>query len=65
MGCIFGGNRHPQLSGSKFKQGKFKWAWIASEHEVQVSNSSERVANKPSSVESKCNKDLPTQGDLL
>ena len=65
LGCIFGGNRHPQLLGSKFKEGKFKWAWITSECEVQVSDSSEQVANKPSSVESNCNKDLPTQGDLF
>jgi hypothetical protein len=37
----------------------------SSEREVQVSDSSERVANKPSSVESNCNKDLPEQGDLI
>ena len=59
MGCIFGGNRHPQLLGSKFKQEK------SSEREFQVSDSSERVENKPSSVKSNCNKDLPAQGDLF
>ena len=65
LGCIFGGKRHPQLLGNKFKQGEFKWAWIESEREVQVRNSSERVANKPSSIDSNCNKDLPGQGDIL
>jgi hypothetical protein len=37
----------------------------SSEREVQVSDSSERVADKPSSVESNCNQDLPAQGDLI
>ena len=37
----------------------------SSEHEVQASDSSERVADKPSSVDSNCNQDLSTQGDLL
>jgi hypothetical protein len=36
-----------------------------SECEVQASDSSERVANNPSSIESNCNQDLPAQGDLI
>jgi hypothetical protein len=37
----------------------------SSEREVQVNDSSERVASKPSFVESNCNQDLPAQGDLI
>jgi hypothetical protein len=43
---------------------KFKRS-STSEREVQVNDSSERVADKPSFVESNCNQDLPAQGDLL
>ena len=33
--------------------------------EVQVSDSSERVVDNPSYIESNCNQDLPAQGDLI
>jgi hypothetical protein len=37
----------------------------SSRKQIQASDSSERVADKPSSVESNYNQDLPTQGDLI
>ena len=37
----------------------------SSKREVQASDSSERVVDKPSFVESNCNKDLPAQGNLI
>ena len=53
------------LEASSSKGSTRECETITSEREVKVSDSSELVANKPSSIESNCNQDLPAQGDLI